>query len=138
MDQSITQMVDTSLQRIKEMADVNIIIGEKIVAADGTTIVPVSKISVGFASGGSDFGKKNADTPANFGGGVGSAMRITPVAFLVISGGNVRILPVEGGSSTPVDKAIDMAPELIDKISAMIGKKKAEKSEPMPDLSVEK
>ncbi len=127
MDHSITEMVDASLQRIKEMADANVIIGEKIVTDDGTTIIPISKISVGFASGGSDFGKKNAESSANFGGGVGSAIRITPVAFLVISNGNVRIMSVTQGDAGPVDRAIDMAPEIIDKISAIISKKKAEK-----------
>jgi len=124
MNKSITEMVDTSLKRIKEMADVNVIIGDKIVTADGTTIIPVSKVSVGFASGGSDFGRKNAETPANFGGGVGSAMKITPVAFLVVSNGNVRILPVTQGDGGPIDRAVDLMPEIIDKISAIISKSK--------------
>ena len=124
MDKSITEMVDTSLKRIKEMADVNVIIGDKIVTADGTTIIPVSKVSIGFASGGSDFGRKNAETPANFGGGVGSAMKITPVSFLVVSNGNVRILPVDQGGEGPVERAVDLMPEIIDKISAIVSKVK--------------
>ncbi len=124
MDKSISEMVDASLKRIREMTDVSMIIGEKIVAEDGTTIIPVSKVSVGFASGGSDFGKKNDGVAPNFGGGVGSAMRITPVAFLVVSNGNVRILPVTQSESGPLDRAVDLIPEIIDKISSAIDKKK--------------
>ena len=126
MDRSISDMVDASLRRIREMTDVSMIIGEKITADDGTTIIPVSKVSVAFASGGSDFGKKNESGQANFGGGVGSAMKITPVAFLAISNGSVRVLPVTQSDAGPVDRAVDLIPQIIDKVASIFNKKKEE------------
>ena len=132
-NKSINELVDASLRRIREMTDVSMIIGEKIVADDGTTIIPVSKVSVGFASGGSDFGKKNDGVATNFGGGVGSAMKITPVAFLAISNGNVRVLPVTQSDAGPLDRVVDLIPQIIDKISAAIDKKKDDSKADCPN-----
>lgn len=123
----IEGMMDTTLDKIKQMVDVNSVVGDPITAPDGTVIIPISKINYGFASGGSDLPVKVPEKQY-FGGGAGAGVTITPVAFLVVSGGEVRLLRVEGGS-TPVDHIIDQAPELLNRISDMVkGKKKDDKS----------
>lgn len=117
----IQGLMNTALQNIREMMDVNTIIGEQITTSDGTVIIPVSKVSLGFASGGSDFtNKANKDL---FGGGSGAGGTIVPVAFIVVSNGNVKLLQIST-SSSPTDKAISLVPELIDKIASLFGKNK--------------
>ncbi|WBY64639.1 GerW family sporulation protein [Thermocaproicibacter melissae] len=118
----IEGMMDTTLEKIKQMVDVNSVIGDPITAPDGTVIIPVSKVNYGFASGGSDLPVKTSEKQF-FGGGTGAGVTITPVAFLVVSNGDIRLMRVELGS-TPVDRIIDQAPELINRISSMVGKKK--------------
>jgi sporulation protein YtfJ len=118
----IEGMMDTTLEKIKQMVDVNSVIGDPITAPDGTVIIPVSKVNYGFASGGSDLPVKTSEKQF-FGGGTGAGVTITPVAFLVVSNGDIRLMRVELGT-TPVDRIIDQAPELINRISSMVGKKK--------------
>jgi sporulation protein YtfJ len=118
----IEGMMDTTLEKIKQMVDVNSVIGDPITAPDGTVIIPVSKVNYGFASGGSDLPVKTSEKQF-FGGGTGAGVTITPVAFLVVSNGDIRLIRVELGT-TPVDRIIDQAPELINRISGMVGKKK--------------
>jgi sporulation protein YtfJ len=118
----IEGMMDTTLEKIKQMVDVNSVIGDPITAPDGTVIIPVSKVNYGFASGGSDLPVKTSEKQF-FGGGTGAGVTITPVAFLVVSNGDIRLMRVELGS-TPVDRIIDQAPELINRIGSMVGKKK--------------
>lgn len=111
----IMEVMGMTMQKIKEMVDANTIIGEPIVAGD-VTLVPVSKISIGFASGGSDFGKKKADEDGrSFGGGGGAGISITPVVFLVISGGNVKVLSVDSAPKSTADRVLDLVPQVIDK-----------------------
>lgn len=117
----IQGLMNTALQNIHEMMDVNTIIGEKIVTADGTVIIPVSRVSLGFASGGSDFtNKSNKDL---FGGGSGAGGTIVPVAFIVVSNGEVKLLQISQ-NNTSADKAISLVPELFDKITGLFGKGK--------------
>ncbi len=122
----IDELMSTTMQKIREMVDVNTIVGTPINTADGITLIPISKATFGFASGGSDFGAKNL-TAANqqlmFGGGSGAAVNIVPVAFVVISGGSVRILPVTPPANTAVDRVIELVPEMVEKITEMIPKK---------------
>lgn len=122
----IDELMSTTMQKIREMVDVNTIVGTPINTADGITLIPISKATFGFASGGSDFGAKNL-TAANqqlmFGGGSGAAVNIVPVAFVVISGGSVRILPVTPSANTAVDRVIELVPEMVEKITEMIPKK---------------
>lgn len=120
----IQSLMESTLQKIREMADVNTIIGEQIVSSDGTVIIPVSKVSMGFASGGSDFGAKTEKSM--FGGGGGAGVTINPVAFIVISNGNVKLLQIEN-STTAGGKAISLVPELFDKITALFAKDKKDK-----------
>ena len=121
----VSELLGISIEKIKEMADVNAIIGEPIKLADGTTIIPVSKVSYGFASGGSDLPSKyDKDL---FGGGAGAGVSIKPEGFLVISpDGSAKMVNMEG-SNDPISNAIDKAPAIIDKITNIMNKKKAKK-----------
>lgn len=126
----IQGLMGTAMQSIKEMVDVNTIIGDPITTPDGTTIIPISKVSFGFASGGSDFapkGNSNSNTNESsgnnlFGGGSGAGISITPVAFLVVNGADVRLLHVSGNATT-ADRVVSMLPDVIDKIKELFGKK---------------
>ncbi len=125
-DHPIEGLMGTTLEKIKQMVDVNSIIGDPITAPDGTIIVPISKVSYGFASGGSDFPAKSMPEKQFFGGGTGAGVSISPVAFLTISNGDVKLLRVDPGN-TSVDRIIEQAPELIDKVSGIFGKGKKKK-----------
>lgn len=125
-DHPIEGMMDTTLEKIKQMVDVNSVIGDAITTADGTVIVPISKVSYGFASAGSDLPAKQQTEKQLFGGGTGAAVTINPIAFLTISNGSVKLLRVDPGN-TSVDRIIDMAPDLIEKVSGLFGKKDGKK-----------
>ena len=117
----IEGLMDVTLEKIKSMVDSNTIIGKPIKTDDGTTILPVSRISFGFASAGTDFDGKNAANKDLFGGGSGAGVNIQPVAFLVVKDGCVRTIQLSDGSNT-VDRALTMLPELVDKVSALLKK----------------
>ncbi len=123
MEHHLSDMMGTTMSRIKEMIDVNTIVGTPINTPDGTTIIPVSKVSFGFASGGSDFQTKNQTVDANFGGGGGAGVTITPISFLVVNNGNVRLIPVSVPANNSVDRIIEQLPELIEKLKEMLPKK---------------
>jgi len=120
--------MSTTMQKIREMVDANTIIGQPITTPDGVMLIPISKISFGFGSGGSDFATKNQ--PANkdnaFGGGGGAGVNITPVAFLIVNGDSVKALPIAPPANTTVDRVIELMPEIMDKIPFLNKKKKAE------------
>ena len=122
MDHPINGLMDTTMKKIKEMIDVNTIIGDPITTPDGTTIIPVSKVSYGFASGGSDLPTKK-DNKDCFGGGSGAGVTINPVAFLYVSKGNVKLIPIEKYDGA-VDRIVGMVPEVLDKVSDMFKKNK--------------
>ncbi|MCQ2420896.1 MAG: GerW family sporulation protein [Clostridia bacterium] len=130
MNHPLSEMISSTMGKIKDMIDVNTVIGQPIVSGD-VTIIPVTKVSIGYGSGGSDFATKNY--PANrdnaFGGGAGAGINITPVAFLIQRGENVRILPVAEPASTSVDRIIEMIPDLLDRAQAFVDEKKAAKEE---------
>ena len=123
----IGEVLGVTIEKIKQMVDTDVIIG-KAINVDDVTIIPVSKVSVGFASGGSDFSKKKPDAQgSNFGGGAGAGINVTPVVFLVVQNGNVRILSVDSAPVTTFDRVLDMLPGTIDKVEGIIEKnKKAE------------
>ncbi|MBC5582168.1 GerW family sporulation protein [Anaerofilum sp. BX8] len=113
-------LMDVALQRIKEMVDSNTIIGEPITMADGTLILPVSKVSFGFASGGSDFPSK---TPRElFGGGSGAGVSISPIAFLVVKDGSVKMLQLASQEANTTDRIINALPDVLDKLQDMFKK----------------
>ena len=130
MSQTLPNMLENTIAKIREMVDVNSVIGTPITTPDGVTIIPVSKVSVGFGGGGSDFSHKNptnAELP--FGGGVGGGVKVSPIAFLMVKDGNVRMLPVASAPSTTPERIVEMIPDLLDKVSAFLDKKNAEKAE---------
>ena len=131
MNHPLSEMMSSSMSKIREMVDVNTVIGDPIVTGDGVTIIPVTKVSIGYGGGGSDFATKNY--PANrdnaFGGGAGAGVSITPVAFLIVRGENVRMLPVAEPASTSVDRLIEQLPDLIDKLQSFVESRKAAKED---------
>ena len=121
MSQNLPNMLDNTIAKIREMVDVNSVIGDPITTSDGITIIPVSKVSVGFGGGGSDFVSKNVNHHENpFGGGVGAGVKVTPIAFLIIKDGSVRMLPVAAPANTTADRIVEMVPDTLDKIAAFI------------------
>ena len=117
----IQGLMNVTMDKIRQMADSNTIIGKPIKTDDGTTILPVSRISFGFASAGTDFDGKNAANKDLFGGGSGAGVNIQPVAFLVVKDGCVRTIQLSDGSNT-IERALTMLPELVDKVSALLKK----------------
>ena len=114
----IQGMAESILENINQMVDVNNIVGDPIITPSGVTIIPISKVSVGFGLGGGDF---KPSTPEErkcipFGGGGGGALTITPIAFLTVSGENVKLITIDRNETT-VDKALAMAPEMVDKVA---------------------
>ncbi len=130
MSQTIPNMLENAIAKIREMVDVNSVIGDPITTVDGVTIIPVSKVSVGFAGGGSDFVSKNMNKQENpFGGGAGGGVKVTPVAFLIVKDGNVRMLPVATPANTTADRLVEQIPDTLDKISAFIDSHTGKKGE---------
>ncbi len=137
-ENKLNDIIGTSLEKIRALADGETVIGNPINTPNGTTIIPVSRVSMGFASGGLDYSGKKATTAAqNFGGGGGTGVTVNPVAFLVLSpDGDVKLLPVtpapQGGDT--IDKVtafIERSPDLIEKLKQIFAsgkKKKAEKA----------
>ena len=122
-DRPINNLMDTTLDKLKQMVDVNTVIGTPITTPDGTTIIPVSKVIYGFASGGSEFNSKKPDSENLFGGGSGAGVTITPIAFISVSNGEAKLLNISAYSDAQ-DRAIGSIPEIIDKITALFKKQK--------------
>ena len=122
MSQNLPNMLQDTISKIREMVDVNNVIGEPI-TVDGVTIIPVSKVSIGFGGGGSDFSKAPASGELPFGGGVGGGVKVNPICFLIVQGGNVRMMPVAAPASTTADRIVEMVPDTLDKIAAFIDSK---------------
>ena len=121
----IENLMVTAMSSLRDMIDVNTIVGETVTTPDGTTIIPVSKVAFGFASGGSEFNtnklnkfSENAKLP--FGGGSGAGVKITPVAFLVVKDGTIKLLTVD--ADRPLDKLVDVIPDLVNKIVDTVDK----------------
>lgn len=118
----VNKIMENTLEKMREMVDVSTIIGDPI-TTDGTTLIPVSKVSYVFTSGGTDLpSKQNAEL---FGGGGGGGISITPVAFIVIQNDKVRMMQINNYSSS-ADRAIAMIPELVDQITQLVKSKDAE------------
>ena len=129
----IDDLMSTTMQKLREIADVNTIVGKPIQAGN-VTIIPISRLSVGVGSGGTEFGSKHKKPEDNscFGGGAGAGINLIPVGFLIVKGDSVKLLPVAPPAATTVDRVVEMVPEAIDKITGFIDKqqekKKAEKA----------
>lgn len=118
-ENNIKTVMDTTMDKLRTMVDADTIIGTPIVVGN-VTLLPVSRVSFGLATGGSDFPNKNGQEL--FGGGGGAGVTVNPVAFICINGDNVHMMPVYSEMNT-IDKAINMAPELIDKVKSLFEKK---------------
>ena len=120
MSQNLPNMLQDTISKIREMMSVNDVVGEPIVVGD-VTIIPISKVSVGFGGGGADNAKAaNKDA---FGGGMGGGVKVNPVCFLVVKDGNVRMMPVPIPANSTADRILEMVPDTLDKISAFIDSK---------------
>lgn len=125
----IENLMMTAMTSLENMIDVNTIVGDMIVASDGTMIIPVSKVCFGFAAGGSEFNtnklnkfSENAKLP--FGGGSGAGVHISPMAFLVVKDGTTKLMTL--GGTNPLDKLIDLVPDIVEKADKLINKKMEE------------
>ena len=130
MSQNLPNMLDNTIAKIREMVDANSVVGTPITTPDGVTIIPISKISVGLGGGGSDFVSKNANHHENpFGGGVGAGVKVTPVAFLIVKEGSVRMLPVATPANTTADRIVELVPDTLDKVASFIDSRMEKKGE---------
>lgn len=130
MAHPISDLMGTTMDKIRSMMDANTVVGQPI-EAGGATVIPISKISLGYASGGSDFAQKNQkpDHDNSFGGGAGMGVTITPISFLVIQGETVRVVSVDQPASTAMDRVIDLVPGVVDKVGSILNKKKGDGDE---------
>ncbi len=123
MENKVQNLMGLSIDKIKEMVDVNTVIGEPMTLADGMTLIPVSRVAYGFASGGSDLPTKG--TQELFGGGGGAGITIVPIAFLCIQDGHVRVVPMVSVPDT-LNQAVNMIPDVVDRIGGFFNKDKKE------------
>ncbi|MCY6370294.1 GerW family sporulation protein [Clostridium ganghwense] len=132
----IEGLMKSTLENLKDMIDVNTIVGDPIETVDGTLIIPISSLSLGFASGGSEFEQKaqnNSNTKYPFGGGAGSGITVKPVAFLVIKEDCIRLLPVD--QKNTYDRIVDGVPQIIDILKNSFSQKSSDKNK--DDITVE-
>ena len=140
-EHGVNGLMAETMEKIRSMVDVNTIIGDPIVTHDGTTLIPISKVTFGFGSGGSDFKPRNSNdtAPLCFGGGGGAGVSISPVAFLIVSEGNARILPVNMPADNSTDRLIEMIPDAVNGIQNFVsnrrGKKTEETQAPVTDVA---
>ena len=142
---NLADFLASAFDKVKGMVDVNSIVGSPITTADGTTLIPVTKLSVGMGVGGIDSNAKAADSKISFSGGTGAGVTINPVAFIVIKDGNARVVYVNQGEKVgTVDRILDMVPPTIDKVANIIDSRKAKApaaeeavEDNLPDFEVE-
>ena len=116
----LRDVMNSTMEKVREMVDANNIVGEPITTPDGVTLIPVSRLSYGFGCGGGDYGKNGASS----GAGCGAGIRVEPMAFLVVKGGVTRMLPVGTPAITTLDRVIEMVPELFDRVESFVDKKR--------------
>lgn len=122
MEKKVQDLLGVSMEKIKEMVDVNTVVGTPIVLPDGITLIPVSKVCCGFAGGGSDLPTKTPEKEL-FGGGSGVGMNITPIAFIVVCKGDVRLMQLVAKPDSN-DRLVNMIPDVVDKVSDLFKKDK--------------
>lgn len=124
----VSNILDVTVEKMRSVADAGTIIGERIELSEGVVAIPVSKVSYGFASGGSDFRVKSSPNAPLFGGGGGGGMTVTPVGFLVCKGADVRLVPVTAEESAGAG-AVALLPELFDKLISLFKKSRKQAEE---------
>ena len=125
----IGELMQTTMESVKNILKVDTVVGDPIYTPDGITLVPISKISVGFGGGGVEFNTKSSGDKMPYGGGNATGVKIDPIGFLVIKDGCVRMVNVTPPASNTVDRIIDLVPQVIDRVNAFIDKQKAEKND---------
>ena len=121
----LNDLMRSAMEKVREMADSNTVVGQPIATADGVTLIPITKVSFGFGGGGGDYGKT---APKDFGGGAAAGVRIDPVAFLVIKDGITRVMPVAVPPVSTVDRIVEMVPDIMDKVEKYFDKKEAKET----------
>ena len=128
----IESLMKTAMESIKEMVDVNTVVGDPVETPDGTVIIPISKLTCGFAAGGGEYAGSGDDSKGSenlpFGGGSGGGISVSPMGFLVVGGGQVRLLPVDANTAV-IDRMIDMAPQMANQLQSIFKKPKKETKE---------
>lgn len=122
MDNEISTFMDTTMSKIKELVDTNTVVGEPIITPDDITLIPLSRVSFGFASGGSEFPMKDKN---GVGCGSGAGVKVEPIGFLVVKDGNVRMMNITPPASSTMDRLIDFAPQILDRVDQLMDKRKA-------------
>lgn len=122
MEHEITTVMNDAMNKIKELVDTNTVVGKPILTPDDTMLIPLSRVSFGFASGGTEYPLKDK---SGVGAGSGAGVKVEPIGFLVIQNGSVRLLNVTPPASGTVDRLIDMAPQVMDRIDQFLDKRKA-------------
>ena len=115
----LRELMANMMEKVSAMADQNTVVGEPIVTQDGITLIPVSRVSIGLGSGGTEYGGEK-----HFAGGGGAGARIEPVSFIIVKDGSVRIMPVAIPASNTVERVLDMVPTVIEKVENIAAKKK--------------
>ena len=123
MNHPLPDMIGTTMEKLQTLVDTNTVVGDPIVTADGTTVIPITKVSYGIAGGGTDFTTKTQKGANPFGGGAGASVTLTPVSFLIVKDGVTRMIPVAEPASTTVDRLIEKVPEFTDKLMSFLGDK---------------
>lgn len=132
----ISELVESTLQSLRQLVSANAIVGEPIRMGDDVTIVPISKISFGYGTGGSDIPSKYAgqNTGFHFGGGGGGGATVEPIAFIIMQNGEIRVQQIATADNT-ADRIVNMVPQVFDKVSGLINESKAKKSAQNPTVS---
>ena len=118
----LSEVMSSMIEKVHEMADTNTVVGQPIVTADGITLIPVTRVSIGIGSGGGEYGSSQS-----FAGGGGAGAKVEPVSFLIVKDGSVRIMPVAIPAMNTVDRVLDMIPTVVEKVENIVDKKKEEK-----------
>lgn len=131
IEHPVDNLMKSTMENLKDMIDVNTVIGDAVETKDGGYIIPISKVSFGFASGGSEFSQNNivnhTDPKYPFGGGSGAGVSVKPVAFLVVKEDKIRLLPVDADNT--YDRIVDTVPQILDMIKDFLNKNKDKKNE---------
>lgn len=121
---NLGNLMETAMQNLKSLVDTNTIVGEPIYTPDGITLVPVSRVSMGFGGAGAEFAQNKG-----YGGGTGCGVKVEPIGFLIVKDGSVRMMNVIPPANNTVDRIIDLVPTVIDRVDLMVDKIKDNKEE---------
>ena len=130
----LSEIMQESMAKVRELVDTNTIVGQPIQTPDGVTLIPISRVSIGFGGGGTAFGNtKNAEADPNvLGSAMGTGVRIEPVAFLIVKDGVTRVMPVAIPAMNTVDRIAEMVPDMFDRVTGLIHDRKKPEEETPP------